>query len=180
LAKRLGELRSRPMNIVVNPPDTAKSRRSAEHSSFQRFSFQHFSFTQIPLFPRNPLIPALRSGPDSYTQIGLRELSVQSAAQAAGSARALACCFRRPRRKLSASTVHGRTRMSSARAPKTTREGACAPQREPYPRSHSQGLLPPSAFQKMCIKIRALPWASMPEAFGLQIRRLPMPLTPDP
>jgi hypothetical protein len=48
----------------------------------------------------------------------------------AGSARALACCFRRPRRKPSAFTVHGRTRMSSARAPKTTREGACAPQCE--------------------------------------------------
>ena len=41
---------------------------------------------------------------------------------------ALACGFRRPRRKLAASAVHGRTRMSSARAPKTTRGGACAPQ----------------------------------------------------
>jgi len=50
------------MKTAVNPSDTAKSRRPAEHSSFQRFSFQHFSFTQIPLFPRNPLFPALRSG----------------------------------------------------------------------------------------------------------------------
>ncbi|MEN9975028.1 MAG: hypothetical protein RLZZ282_1034, partial [Verrucomicrobiota bacterium] len=39
-----------------------------------------------------------------------------------------ACCFRCPRRKLAASAGHGRTRISSARAPKTTREGACAPQ----------------------------------------------------
>ena len=46
------------MEIAVNSPDSAKSRRPAEHSSFQRFSFQHFSFTQIPLFPRNPLFPA--------------------------------------------------------------------------------------------------------------------------
>jgi hypothetical protein len=92
-----------------------------------------------------------RPTPDSYTQIGLRELSVQSAAQAAGSARALACCFRRPRRKLSASTVHGRTRMSSARAPKTTREGACAPQREPYPRSHSQVACSRHPLSKRCV-----------------------------
>lgn len=45
------------MNTAVNSSVTAKSRRPAEHSSFQRFSFQHFSFTQIPLFPR------LRSAP---------------------------------------------------------------------------------------------------------------------
>ena len=71
------------MKTAENPPEIAKSRRPAEYSSFdfvqavccfaglvgvryrslcvQRFSFQHFSFTQIPLFPRNPLFPA--SGP---------------------------------------------------------------------------------------------------------------------
>ena len=63
LAKRLGELRSRQMKTAVESPDPARSRRLAEHSSFQRFSFQHFSFTQIPLFPRNPHFPALRSVP---------------------------------------------------------------------------------------------------------------------
>jgi alpha-L-fucosidase len=62
LAKRSGELHSRQMPPPVNSPDSAKSRRSAEHSSFQRFSFQHFSFTQTPLFPRNPFFPRLRSG----------------------------------------------------------------------------------------------------------------------
>ena len=58
LAKRLGELRSRPLNRVMNSHAPARSRRAAEHSSFQRFSFQPFSSTQIPLFPRNPLFPA--------------------------------------------------------------------------------------------------------------------------
>ena len=49
--------------------------------------------------------------------------------QAAGSARAIACCFRRPRRKCFA--INGERllgKRSSARAPKTTRGGACAPQ----------------------------------------------------
>ena len=48
------------MKIAVHPSDAGKSRRPAEHSSFQRFSFQHFSFNLIPLiplFPRNPLFP---------------------------------------------------------------------------------------------------------------------------
>jgi len=51
------------MKIAVKSPESAVCQRAAEHSSFQRFSFQHFSFTQIPLFPRNPHFPALRSGP---------------------------------------------------------------------------------------------------------------------
>ncbi len=42
-----------------------------------------------------------------------------SAGQGWGSARALACGFRRPRRKHAASAVQGRTRRSLARAPKT-------------------------------------------------------------
>jgi len=46
------------MNLAVEPPNSARSRPSKEHSSFQRFSFQHFSFTQTPLSPRNPLFPA--------------------------------------------------------------------------------------------------------------------------
>jgi hypothetical protein len=50
-----------------------------------------------------------------------------------GSARALACCFRRPRRKLSTSAGQGRTRMSSARAPKTTGVGGCAPRSRSRP-----------------------------------------------
>jgi hypothetical protein len=58
LAKRLEELRSRSKNSVINSHAPARSRRAAEHSSFQRFSFQPFSSTQIPLFPRNPLFPA--------------------------------------------------------------------------------------------------------------------------
>jgi len=58
LAKRLGELRSRPMNMVVNSPDPARSRRSAERSFLQQLRF-----AQHPLFPRNPLFPA--SGPAS-------------------------------------------------------------------------------------------------------------------
>jgi hypothetical protein len=41
LAKRLGELASRAMNMIVNSPDPAQFRRSAEHSSFERFRFQH-------------------------------------------------------------------------------------------------------------------------------------------
>jgi hypothetical protein len=51
----------------------ARSRRFAEHSSFQRFSFQYFSFTQIPLFPRNPLFPA--SGPATRFFNGLHPKS---------------------------------------------------------------------------------------------------------
>ena len=69
LAKRPGKLRSRQMKTAENPPNSAKHRRPAEHSSFQRFSFQHFSFTQIPLFPRNPLFPA--SGPANRSFNGL-------------------------------------------------------------------------------------------------------------
>ena len=45
----------------MNSHDPARSRRAAEHSSFQSFSFQHFSSTQIPPFPRNPHFPALPS-----------------------------------------------------------------------------------------------------------------------
>jgi len=83
LAKRFGRLRSFRMKTAVKSPESAVYRRAAEHSSFQRFSSQHlppamrvstssdspefviahvaFSFTQIPLFPRNPIFPA--SGP---------------------------------------------------------------------------------------------------------------------
>jgi len=49
------------MKTAVNSPNSAKSRRSAEHSSCQSFSFQHFSFTQATFFPRNPLFPSLWS-----------------------------------------------------------------------------------------------------------------------
>lgn len=52
------------MKTAVIPPDTVRFRRSAEHSSFQRFSF-----TQIPLFPRNPLFPAC--GPATRSFNGL-------------------------------------------------------------------------------------------------------------
>jgi hypothetical protein len=62
-ASRRKQIPSRQMKTAVESPDPARSRRLAEHSSFQRFSFQHFSFTQIPLFPRNPHFPALRSVP---------------------------------------------------------------------------------------------------------------------
>ena len=61
------------MKTAVIPPYTARFRRSAEHSSFQRFSFQHLSFTQIPLFPRNPLFPA--SGPATRSLNGLHTKS---------------------------------------------------------------------------------------------------------
>jgi hypothetical protein len=66
LAKRSGEPRSPQMKPAVNPSDTAKSRRPAEHSSFQRFSFQHFSFTQTPFSPATPISPpsSLRQGYD--------------------------------------------------------------------------------------------------------------------
>ncbi len=57
------------MKTGENPPNSAKHRRPAEHSSFQHFSFQHFSFTQIPLFPRNPLFSA--SGPANRSFNGL-------------------------------------------------------------------------------------------------------------
>ena len=68
LAKRLGKLCSRQMKIAMKPLTLAKTRRAAEHSSFQRFSFQRFSFTQSPLFPRNPLFPALRSSPTAVQE----------------------------------------------------------------------------------------------------------------
>ena len=56
------------MKIAMKPLTLAKTRRAAEHSSFQRFSFQRFSFTQSPLFPRNPLFPALRSSPSAVQE----------------------------------------------------------------------------------------------------------------
>jgi|GEM_PF-3282649 len=51
------------MKIAMKPLTLAKTRRAAEHSSFQRFSF-----TQSPLFPRNPLFPALRSSPSAVQE----------------------------------------------------------------------------------------------------------------
>jgi hypothetical protein len=62
LAMRSAKIRSRRMKTAVKSPNPARFWRPAEHSSFQSFSFQHFSSTQIPLFPRNPLFPRLRSG----------------------------------------------------------------------------------------------------------------------
>ena len=73
LAKRSGELRSWRMKTVVKSPNLARFWRSTEHSSFQRFSFQHFSFTQIPLFPRNPHFPALRSDPMALSKASRRK-----------------------------------------------------------------------------------------------------------
>ena len=66
LAKRTAKPRSHRMKTAVKSPNPAKSRRPAEHSSFQRFSFQHFSFTQIPLSPATPISPpsSLRRGYD--------------------------------------------------------------------------------------------------------------------
>jgi hypothetical protein len=64
LAKRPGKPRSHRMKTAVKSPNPAKSRRPAEHSSFQRFSFQHFSSTQIP-----PFSPA--SGPATRSFNGL-------------------------------------------------------------------------------------------------------------
>ena len=68
LAKRFGKLRSQQMEIAVKNPDSTKTRRAAASSPFQRFSFQYFSFTHSPLFPRNPLFPALRSCPKCLFQ----------------------------------------------------------------------------------------------------------------
>ena len=84
LAKRLGELGSRAVKIVVNSPDPARFRRPAEPVSFERFSFQHlppampvsassdsavfatapaaFSTTRAPPSPPQPPSPRLRSG----------------------------------------------------------------------------------------------------------------------
>jgi hypothetical protein len=55
------------MIFPPNAPNPATSRPSAEHSSFQRFSFQRSSFSRSPLFPRNPLFPALRSAPTAVS-----------------------------------------------------------------------------------------------------------------
>ena len=66
------------MEIAVNSPDSAKSRRPAEHSSFQRFSFQHFSSTQTPPFPRNPFFPAFGPVTSSFRGLPQKANSLQS------------------------------------------------------------------------------------------------------
>lgn len=48
LAKPSRELRLRQMKTVVNSPDPAQARRSAEHFSFQCFAFQHLGLSALP------------------------------------------------------------------------------------------------------------------------------------
>jgi hypothetical protein len=67
LARRTGRLGSVPMIFPPNAPNPATSRPSAEHSYFRSFSFQRFSYSRRPLFPRNPLFPALRSAPTAVS-----------------------------------------------------------------------------------------------------------------
>jgi hypothetical protein len=73
------------------------------------------------------------------------------------------CQSKAPRKRRGA---HAPSRAVSG-AKDDTRGRVCSPTRAISPQSQPGGLLPPSAFQKMCIKIRATPWASMPEALGL-------------
>ncbi len=73
LLKRSGELGSRRMQITLKSTDSAKFSQVGLWRTLLISEFQNFRFTQIPLFPRNPLFPA--SGPATSAFNGLHPKS---------------------------------------------------------------------------------------------------------